>query len=340
MKILVSGASGLVGSALVPALREAGHEVGRLVRAGPGVAATASAPSAATDIAPSAPAPSHAAPDVWWDVAAGRIDEARLAAYDAVVHLAGENVAAGRWSAAVKERIRSSRVDGTALLARALARLGQPARPGTAPRPRLLVMASAVGYYGDRGGETLVERSGPGRGFLSDVCVAWEAAAGAALESGVRVVALRFGVVLAARGGALAKMLLPFRLGLGGPIGDGRQFMPWITLDDAVAVVLRAVTDGEMRGPINAVAPQAATNREFTQALARVLWRPAVLPLPAFAARLAFGEMADALLLASARVRPERLEAAGFRWRDPALEPALRRILGRERIPQEEHHAR
>ena len=298
MKILVSGASGLIGTALLPALRAEGHTVGRLVRpeagrAGPG--------------------------DVAWDIGAGTIDVAALARFDAVVHLAGASVAALRWTTAVRQRIRASRIDSARLLARAIAAQERP--------PRVLVQASAVGYYGDRGDEILTETSAPGRGFLSRVCIDWEAEAAPAAARGVRVVFLRFGVVLSARGGALAKMLPVFRLGIAGRIGGGRQFMPWLALDDAVGIVRHALTNDALAGPVNAVAPEQVTNAGFTRALGRVLRRPTLVPLPAFAARLALGDVADEMLLASLRVVPERLAAGGYLFRHPSLEPALESIL-------------
>jgi uncharacterized protein (TIGR01777 family) len=243
----------------------------------------------------------------------------RLDGFDAVVHLAGENIAAGRWTESVKERIRKSRVDGTQLLSRALARLKQP--------PRAVVQASAVGFYGNRGDESLTESSPRGQGFLPAVCVAWEAAAEPAEKQGIRVVFLRFGVILSRKGGALKKMLLPFRLGVGGVIGDGSQYMSWITLDDAVAAIQHALSTEGLRGPVNVVSPQPVTNRGFTRTLGRALGRPTVFPMPAFAARLAFGEMADALLLSSQRVLPDRLLGSGYSFRHPDLEPALRHVL-------------
>jgi uncharacterized protein (TIGR01777 family) len=298
MKILVSGASGLIGTALLPALRAEGHSVGRLVRpeagrAGPG--------------------------DVAWDIGAGTLDAAALARFDAVVHLAGASVAALRWTTAVRERIRASRIDSARLLARAIAAQERP--------PRVLVQASAVGYYGDRGDEILTESSAPGSGFLSRTCIDWEAAAAPAAARGVRVVFLRFGVVLSARGGALAKMLPVFRLGIAGRIGGGRQFMPWLALDDAVGIVRHAILAEALAGPVNAVAPEQVTNAGFTRTLGRVLRRPTLIPLPAFAARLALGDVADEMLLASLRVVPERLAAGGCLFRHPSLEPALESIL-------------
>ncbi len=297
MRILVSGSSGMVGSALRPALVAAGDEVGRLLRPG-------------ADAGPL---------DVAWDPAADHLDAGTLERFDAIVHLAGENIAAGRWNEARKEAIRRSRVDGTLLLTRALAKLKNP--PGT------FVSASAIGYYGDRGDEILKETSARGRGFLPAVCVAWESAAEPAEAAGLRVVHLRFGVILSKHGGALARMLLPFRLGLGGPVGDGRQIMSWITLDDAVGAIRYALDTTSLAGPVNAVSPSPLTNREFGRTLGRVLRRPAIAPLPAFVARLAFGEMADALLLASTRVVPGVLQATGYRFRHPELEMALRHVL-------------
>lgn len=298
MKVLVSGASGLVGGALLPFLTTGGHTCGRLVRRATG-----------------------SADEVAWDIAAQRLDPRHLAGYDAVVHLAGENIAAGRWTAASKERIRASRIDGTRLLAESLA---------AAPhKPKVLVCASAIGFYGDRGDEPLDETSPPGTGFLPDVCRDWEAAAEPARRAGIRVVHLRFGVILTPAGGALAKMLLPFRLGGGGIVGSGRQYWSWVALDDVLGAVRHALEHDGLAGPVNVVAPRAVTNHEFTKTLGRVLHRPTIVPMPAFAARLALGEMADALLLASARIAPRRLQETGYAFRFPELEPALRHLLGR-----------
>ena len=300
MKILVSGSTGFIGSALVPFLTSDGHSVVQLLRK----------PVATVN------------PTLTWDPAAGRLDAAAFEGFDAVVHLAGESIASGRWTAAKKERIRSSRVDATRLLCNALARLGRP--------PKALICASAIGYYGDRGDEVLREESAPGRDFLAGVCRDWEAACEPAARKGIRVVNLRFGVVLGRGGGALARMLPPFRLGLGGRIGSGRQYMSWIALDDAVGAVQHALATGALRGPANAVAPRAVTNQEFTRTLGRTLGRPTLFPMPAFAARLAFGEMADALLLGSARVEPARLLASGYRFRHGDLEGSLRHLLDRK----------
>jgi len=299
MKVLLSGSSGLVGSALVPVLTGGGYEVVRLVRSQPGPETS----------------------EVRWDPETGSIDGAGLKGVDAAVHLAGESIAAGRWTAARKARILESRVRGTRLLAETLAGLEEP--------PKALVSASAVGYYGDRGEETLREESGSGSAFLSEVCRQWEAATEPAAAAGIRVVNLRFGVILASAGGALPRLLTPFRLGVGGTLGSGKQFMSWIALDDVIGAILHALTTEALRGPVNAVAPQAATNREFTKTLGRVLGRPTLFPMPACAARLAFGEMADELLLASQRVEPAKLLASGYQFRFPDLESALRHILGK-----------
>lgn len=297
MHVLVTGSNGLLGGALVPFLTTGGHEVTRLVRSPAGEG------------------------QVHWDPAAGELDAATLPALDAVVHLAGENISEGRWTEDKKRRILESRVKGTRLVAESLARREKP--------PRVLVCASAIGFYGDRGDETVDERSAPGAGFLADVCRQWEDAAEAARTAGIRVVHLRFGVILSASGGALAKMLLPFRVGAGGVLGDGKQYMSWVALDDAVGAVHFALTRESLRGPVNAVAPNPVTNREYTHTLGKVLSRPTIVPVPAFAARLAFGEMADALLLSSTRVEPRVLQEAGYDFRFAGLQDALRHLLGK-----------
>ena len=301
MKVAVTGATGLVGSALVPFLRGGGHEVVALRRASASGRGDGGAPS--------------------WDPETGALSAGAAGGFDALVHLAGENIAGGRWTAARKARIRDSRVQGTRHLAAALAALPEP--------PRTLVVASAVGFYGDRGDEVLDESSAPGEGFLPDVCQAWEASVDPAREAGIRVVHLRIGIVLTPAGGALGQMLLPFRMGVGGVIGSGRQYMSWVALDDVLGGVLHALRTDDLAGAVNMVAPNAVTNREFTKTLGRVLHRPTVFPLPAFGARLAFGEMADALLLASTRVEPRRLREGGFPFGYPDLEDALRHVLGR-----------
>lgn len=294
MRIAVTGASGLVGSALCARLDSKGNEVLRLVRrpAGPG--------------------------EISWNPDSGEIHAEALEGLDTVFHLAGENIAGRRWSPAFKERILRSRVDGTALLARTLAGLKKP--------PGVFLCASAVGFYGDRGDQVLTEEDAAGEGFLAEVCKAWEAAAEPARASGVRMVHLRFGTILSARGGALAKMLQPFRMGLGGRIGSGHQWMSWIALDDAVGALLHLL-ESDLSGPVNGVAPGAVTNRAFTATLAQVLGRPAFLPVPAMAVRLAFGEMGEALLLSSCRARPARLSESGFDFLEPDLGGALRREL-------------
>jgi uncharacterized protein (TIGR01777 family) len=249
------------------------------------------------------------------------VDAAVLEGFDAVIHLAGENVGAGRWTAARKAAIRDSRVNGTRLLCETLAGLARP--------PKTLLCASAIGIYGDRGEDPLTEESSPGTGFLAEVCREWEAASVPAARKGIRVVVLRIGVVLSAKGGALSRMLPLFRAGLGGVIGNGRQYVSWVAIDDLVGIVLHALRSGELCGPINAVAPRPVTNRELTEALGKALSRPTPLPVPAFALRLAVGrEMADALLLASARVVPRRLEETGCTFRFPELGGTLRHLLG------------
>jgi uncharacterized protein len=299
MHLAVTGSRGLIGSALVPFLITRGHRVTRLVRG----------PAAVTG-------------DVSWSPAEGITDVPRLQDLDGVIHLAGENIASARWTEVRKAGIRRSRVEGTQRLCESLGCLARP--------PRVLVSASAIGFYGDRGDETLSEDSPPGRGFLAEVCREWEAATEPAARLGVRVVPLRFGMILSPTGGALKQMLLPFRLGAGGKIGSGAQFMSWIALDDVLGVILHALLTESLHEPVNVVAPAPVTNAEFTRTLARVLSRPALAPLPAFAVRLAFGELADALLLASARVVPAKLQVSGYRFQFPQLEGALRHLLTRK----------
>ena len=297
MHVMLTGSTGLIGSALTLFLRAGGHQVRRLRRE----------PSVDPDT-------TH------WSPTDGTLADGALDGIEAVVHLAGESIASGRWTTARKARIRDSRVDGTRRLCEALAGLESP--------PKVLVAASALGYYGDRGDELLDESALPGTGFLPELCQAWEDAVAPARERGIRVVHLRTGIVLSPLGGALGQMLLPFKLGVGGVVGSGDQFMSWISPDDMLAITLRALADDQISGPVNAVAPHPVTNREFTKTLGKVLRRPTIVPLPAFAARLALGEMADALLLSSTRVDPAVLRAAGFEFAHPNLEDALRHVLG------------
>jgi uncharacterized protein (TIGR01777 family) len=301
MRVIVTGSTGLIGRALVRSLLAEGHEVTRLVRGG----------------AQEFRAPGTSA--VRWDVEREEIDAGALEGHDAAVHLAGEPVAEGRWTEEKKRRIRDSRVKGTRLIAGTLASLER--------KPRALVSASAVGFYGDRGDEVLTEESAPGDDFLSEVCREWEAAARPAAEAGVRVVHPRLGVVLAGEGGALQKMLTPFKLGVGGRIGSGRQYMSWVALDDVLGVIRHALDAEQLSGPVNTVAPNPVTNAEFTETLGRVLKRPTIFPVPAFAVRLVFGEVADAALLASQRALPARLKEIGYQFAYPELEGALRRAL-------------
>jgi uncharacterized protein (TIGR01777 family) len=297
LSIAVTGSSGLIGSALVSRLARNGHTVIRLVRR-----------ATALD-----------GGEVPWNPARQELDRGRLAGVQAIVHLAGEPIAQ-RWTAARKEAIRASRVQGTALIARTIASM---------PAPPALLSGSAVGYYGNRGDELLDERSSAGTDFLSRVTEEWEQATAPAAAAGARVVLLRSGVVLAKEGGALAKLLPPFRLGLGGRIGDGRQWMSWIALEDHLRAIERALHDAALRGPVNLVSPNPVTNAEFAATLGRVLARPAIVPVPRIALELLYGEMADAAILASQRVMPGALRASGFAFELPTLEQALRAVLGR-----------
>ncbi len=297
MNMLVSGASGLIGSALVGRLKTEGHSILRLVRKPP------------------------VSPDqIQWDPIGASIDAEKLGGLDAVVHLAGDPIASGRWTPRKKARIRESRVRGTEFLAKTLSSLSQP--------PKTFLCASAIGIYGERGDEILREESPPGRGFLAQVGHAWEKATQPLQENGIRVVHLRFGIVLHPDGGALAKMLPPFRLGVGGPLGNGRQFMSWISREDAIGAILHAAGHRTLVGPLNVVAPQPIRNLEFTRTLGNLLSRPAILPVPPVALRILFGEMADEALLASTRVEPAKLLATGYTFRHPDLESALRAVLG------------
>lgn len=295
MKVLVSGASGLIGTALVAHLQHQGHAVHRLVRR----------------------APQAGSGDIHFDPAVGVVNSEALEGAEAIVHLAGESVAQ-RWTPEAKRRILDSRVKATTLLCETLAQLDQ--------RPQVLLCASAIGYYGDRGDETVTEDSPPGTGFLADVCQQWEAATLPAGEAGIRVVNLRFGIVLSAAGGALATVLPMFRLGVGGKLGSGRQWFSWITLDDTIGAIHHALST-DLSGPVNIVAPNPVRNSEFTNTLGRVLHRPTIVPTPAAALRLFMGAMADEALLAGARVEPSRLLESDYQFRYADLEPALQHLL-------------
>lgn len=294
MNILISGSSGLVGGRLMRLLGASGHRVTRLVRREP-----------------------KSADERFWDPEARKLDPGVLDGIQGVVNLAGDNIGRGRWNAAKKKRILDSRIQTAGLLAEAIA-----ASPN---KPDVFVSASATGFYGNRGSEALSESSGPGEGFLVDVCREWEAAA---LRGGIRTVLLRFGMILAKDDGALAAMLTPFKLGVGGNMGNGKQYWSWVNIDDATRIILFALTHSELSGPVNAVAPQAVTNAEFTRTMGSVLHRPTILPMPAFAARIALGEMADALILSSSRVVPAKLQSAGYEFLHPDLKGALGAVVG------------
>lgn len=297
LSVFVTGSSGLVGKRLCVALQDDGHQVKRVVRS-----TKQDGPRA-----------------VVWNPSADEIDPTIFNGADAVVHLAGESIADKRWSTAQKKVILDSRAKSTRNLAEALAALDNP--------PKTLVCASAIGFYGSRGDEQLTEESETGDGFLAEVCRAWEDACQPARDAGIRVVNIRIGMVVARDGGALAKMLTPFKMGAGGILGSGKQYMSWIEVDDLVRLIEYTITEESLDGPVNAVAPKPITNFEFTKALGRVLGRPTIFPMPAFAARLAFGEMADELLLSSARVFPKRATDAGFVFARPEIESALRYVL-------------
>jgi len=296
MKILVAGASGLVGSALIPALESDASEITRLVRSSP------------------------KANEIEWHPNRGQIDSARLEGFEAIINLAGESIAEGRWTDEKKRKIHDSRVNGTKLLSEAIAKL--------TTKPRVFLCASATGIYGDRDDEILDETSDSGSGFLADVCREWDQATEAATKAGVRVVNLRFGPILAREGGMLGKMLTPFKMGMGGKVGSGKQYISWVAIDDVVGAMKLALADGSIHGPLNVVSPNPVTNEVFTRTLGEALSRPTVMSIPAFAARLAFGEMADEMLLVSQRVAPKKLNSAGFHFEYPVLEVALRKYLG------------
>lgn len=294
--VAISGASGLVGKDLSELLRENGHRVIPMTRKKtPGSDA------------------------IVWDTSKGVENPAQLESVDTIVHLAGENIAGGRWNAAIKERIRSSRVDGTRSLVQSIAKVQK--------RPKTLVCASAIGFYGERGDAILTESEPAGHGYLSDVCKSWEQEAMAAKDLGLRVVCVRIGVVLSPKGGALAKMLLPFKLGAGGIVGNGKQYWSWIGLNDLVRAIAFCVENESVSGPVNAVSPEPLTNYDFTKGVGKVLKRPTIFPLPAFMARLVLGEMADELLLSSIRVVPNQLQQHGFKFDQPDLISCLEHEL-------------
>jgi len=293
MKILLSGSHGLVGKALLRSLTGDGHDVVRLERG------------------------------VQWHPDRAATAANQLEGFDAVIHLAGESIASGRWTDEKKRAIRDSRINGTALLSKTLAQLSRP--------PAIFLSASAIGYYGDRDDELLSESSPPGRDFLAGVCVEWENATRPAAEKGIMTVCTRFGIILDSHGGALAKMLTPFRMGIGGRVGNGKQWMSWIALEDVINGLKFLIADQTINGPVNFVAPNPVTNSEFTKTLGRVLSRPTFLPIPEFGVRLAFGELADALLLSSQRVEPGVLKNKGFVFTWSTLDAALRNILAADK---------
>ena len=297
MKIAVSGASGLVGSALCPLLTQQGHNV-VAIRRGDGGSYDDS---------------------IRWDPNSGLTNPARLESVDAIVHLAGENIGEGRWNDAKKRKIRGSRVDGTRSLVQSIAAVEK--------RPEVLVCASAIGFYGNRGAMEMDESSAAGSDFLAEVCERWESEASAATELGVRVVNVRIGVVVSPKGGALAKMMLPFKLGLGGIVGPGTQYWSWVGLNDLTRILALCVADDSLSGPVNAVSPETTTNKEFTKAVGNALHRPTIFPLPGFIAKLMLGEMATTLLLASTRVVPKQLQAHGFKFEQPELMDCLHHEL-------------
>jgi uncharacterized protein len=303
MRILLSGSTGFLGTAVVAALQNGGDTIARLVRPETGRSKAGAAPG---DV-------------VRWDPIAGEFDGGAAEGADILVHLAGASIASGRWNASRKKLLRTSRIDATRHLMGALSKLKRP--------PQVVVAASAVGYYGDRGDETLTETSAPGNDFLAGLCREWEMETARGIQFGARVVNLRLGIILAAHGGALPQMALPFKFGAGGRIASGRQWMSWLTLAEAVAMIQFAIANSQLSGPANAVTPTPVQNSEFTRVLARTLHQPALFPAPAFVLRIALGEMADALLLSSQRVMPSKLEDSGYRFANPDLSRALGEIF-------------
>ncbi len=295
MKVAVTGSSGLIGTSLVSFLLEKNVTVSKILRENP------------------------EDDDISWKPEDGDWNSAFTGGVDGIVHLAGENIASGKWTRKKKEKIRNSRIEGTNRLCEHILKLPTP--------PSVLVCASAIGYYGNRGVEFLNEGSSRGSGFLPDVCLGWEEAAESVSKAGIRVVNVRFGIVLSKDGGALAKMMTPFKMGMGGKIGSGTQFMSWVAMDDVTGAIYHTLTTDSLKGPVNVTAPNPVTNKEFTNTLGEVLKRPAVVPMPAFAAKLAFGKMANDLLLASTKVAPKMLSDSGYEFQYPELENALRHIL-------------
>lgn len=297
MEIAISGSTGLVGSELVKALRAGGHKVRRLVRSENEVGAD----------------------NILWNPRQGIRDLYRLEGIDALVNLSGENIASGRWTRRRKKELYQSRVESTRLLVDRIGRLQK--------KPSVFVNASAIGYYGDRGDEILDEKSGPGEGFLAELCQAWESEARRAKDKGMRAVFTRFGVILSAKGGALARMLPIFKLGAAGRVGSGRQWMSWIAIPDAIAAIIHALENSDLQGPVNTVSPNPVQNQQFTKVLGKVLRRPTIFPAPAPALKLTLGQMANELLLSSQRVMPKELERTSFQFGYPELEAALREVL-------------
>lgn len=298
MKILISGSRGFIGTPLTERMAGQGHQIVRLVRK-----------------------PESGA--IFWDPYRRTIDQSLLENFDAVIHLAGRTIAGGRWTKSAKKEIFDSRILPTRFLAETLANLKHP--------PKTLVCASAVGFFGDRGDQVLTEDSAPGEGFLPELCLAWEKACDPARERGIRTINLRTSLVLASRGGALGPMFLPFKIGVGGRFGSGAQYMSWVSLSDVISIIEFALTHDSVSGPVNVAAPEPISNREFTTTLGRVLRRPTLFTMPAFAVRLLLGEMGDALLLSSARAIPEKLLKAGYKFLDTDIEETLRRLLDRPR---------
>ena len=296
MKIAIAGASGLIGSALIPILQSDGNQITRLVRSSP------------------------KAGEIEWHPNQDEVSSRSLEGFDVIINLAGENIAGGRWTDELKRKIRDSRVNGTHLLSEAIAKMSS--------KPKVFICASATGIYGDRDDEVLDEQSESGGGFLAGVCREWEMATQPASKAGVRVVNLRFGPILAREGGMLSKLLTPFKMGMGGKVGSGKQYISWVALDDAVNAIKLAVDKETVHGPLNVVSPNPVTNEEFTKTLGHVLNRPTALAMPAFAVRLAFGEMADEMLLASQKVIPKKLTSAGFQFQHPQLEAAMKKYVG------------